>query len=175
MTTSLEGMSPEAIAELAVLSKSLSDNPKTRKAFLGLMKAADPTMNIPEVDIPNQVGAALQEGLKRLEKVENRMSQREIEGEIMKRRNAIVSSGLVSEAEVPEVEKLMLEKGISTHETAAQFFASQKKSAAPTPGTFGQPLIPKPDMKAMGGNITQWARSEAGSAIADLIKARRSA
>lgn len=175
MSVSLEGMSPEAIADLAVLAKSLSDNPKTRKQFLGLMKSADPTMNIPEIDIPNQVGTALNEGLKRLQAMENKLSENELRADITKRRNSIVKSGLVTEEEVSEVEKLMLEKGISSHETAAQFFASQKQSAAPTPGSFGQPLMPKPDLKAMGGNINQWARSEATSAMAELIKARRTA
>ena len=172
---SLEGLSPEAIADLAIVAKNLSDNPKTRKQFLGLMKTVDPTVNIPEIDIPQQLNGVLAEGLKRLQAMENKQNERDLRDNIKERRNAIVRTGIVSEAEVPEVEKLMLEKGISSHETAAQFFASQKKSAVPTPGQFGQPLMPKPDMKAMGGNINQWARSEASTAMAELIKNRRSA
>jgi hypothetical protein len=173
MSVSLEGLSPEAIADLAVTLKTLTDNPKTRAHTLALMKHVDPTLNIPEIDIPNQMNGYLKKGLDRLEALENSIRDKELRSEITSRRNAIVKSGLVNESEVSEVEKLMLEKGISSHETAAEFFASQKKSAAPTPGHFGQPLMPKPDLKAMGGNINQWARSEAGAAMADIIKARR--
>jgi len=175
MTVSLEGLSPEAIADLAVTLKTLTDNPKTRAHTLALMKHADPSLNIPEIDIPNRMAGVAKAATDRIQKLEDDIMRRDLQERIRERRSSIVKSGMVSESEVPEVEKLMLEKGISNHETAAEFYASQKKAAAPTPGTFGQPLMPKPDLKAMGGNISQWARSEAQRAITDFTKARRAA
>jgi len=173
MSVSLEGLTPEAIADLAVALKSLTDNPKTRKQTLALMKPSDPTLNIPEIDIPMQLNQLLQQNEARMAKMEAARNEDRVRADILDRRNEIVKKGLVSEDEVKEVEKLMLEKGISSHETAAEFYASQKKSATPTPGTFGQPLFAKPDLKAMNGDINQWARSEAGKAMADIIKMRR--
>ena len=173
MSVSLEGLTPEAIADLAVALKSLTDNPKTRRQTLALMKQSDPTLNIPEVDIPMQLNGILQQNEQRMAKMENSLNEERLRNEILSRRNAVVKKGIVSEDEVAEVEKLMLEKGITSHETAAEFYASQKKSATPTPAQFGQPLISQPDLKVMGGDINQWARSEAGKAMADIIKLRR--
>lgn len=171
MPVSLEGLSQEAIADLAALAKGLSDNPKTRGKFLGLMKEADPSLSIPEVDIPARVQERVQPHLDRLAKLERDANEREIRETIRERRAALLKKGL-SEADIPEVEKLMVEKGISSHETAADFLLAQRQSAPPTPSTFSQPSIPKPDLKAMGGNINAWARNEATNAIADLIKGR---
>lgn len=172
MAVSLEGMTPEAIADLAALAKGLSENPKTRGSFLNLMKAADPNLSIPEVDIPANIGAAVKPHLERIAKLEKEGLEREVRDRITARRAALVRDKGVSEDDIPAIEKLMVEKGIQNHETAAEFFLQQKQAAQPTPSTFSQPAIPKPDMKAMGGNIGAWARNEATSAIADIIKNR---
>lgn len=174
-TVSLEGMSPEAIADLATLAKGLSDNPKTRQQFLGLMKTADPNLNIPEFDIPMRIANGVQPYVDKIEKLERENAEREIRDTIRSRRRAIMDKNHLSEDDVKEVEKLMIEKGISNHETAAEFFVSQKRSATPTPTAFSQPNMPKPDLKGMGLNINQWARGEATNAISDLIKGRRAA
>ena len=175
MPVSLEGMSPEAIADLAMLAKGLSDNPKTRGSFLNLMKAADPNLSIPEVDIPARINAGVQPHLDRLQKLENNANERAIRDTIRERRAEIVKTKGVKEEDIPAIEKLMVDKGIQSHETAAEFFIAQQKSAAPTPSSFSQPAIPRPDMKSMGGNINAWARGQATEAIADLIKGRRAA
>ena len=171
MAVNLEGMSPEAIADLAMLAKGWSDNPKTRGQFLGLMKQADPTLSIPELDIPANIGGALKPHLDRLAKMENELAERGIRDTINARRAALTGKG-ISEKDIPEIEKIMVEKGIQSHDTAAEFFLAQRNSAPPTPSSFSQPTIPKPDMKAMGGNVGAWARSEATSAISDIIRAR---
>ena len=64
---SLEGKSAEEISALAELADQLANDPKTRKGFLHLSKAANPNAHIPEVDIPAQVNTMLEAGLKRLE------------------------------------------------------------------------------------------------------------
>jgi hypothetical protein len=169
---SLEGMSQEAIAEIAGLAKSLSDNPKTRGEFLTLLKKADPNVSIPEVDIPARLHAGLQPTLDRLTKMEQEANERSIRDTIKDRRELLVTSKGINREDIPAIEKLMVEKGISSHETAAEFFMAQRNSAPPTPSDFSQPAVPRPDMKAMGGNIGVWARNEATSAISDIIKNR---
>ena len=172
MAVSLEGMSAEAIADLAALAKGLSENPKTRPGMLRLMKDADPSLSIPEVDIPANIGAAVKPHLDRIAKLEREGNERAIRDQITERRASLIKNKGLTEADIPEVEKLMIEKGISNHDTAADFLLSQRNSAQPTPSSFSQPAIPRPDMKAMGGNIGAWARNEATTAIADIIKNR---
>lgn len=169
---SLEGMTPEAIADLAALAKGLSENPRTRQNFLGLMKAADPNLSIPEIDIPSRIGAATKPYIDKLDAMEKKEAEREMRERIKERRQALVKNKGIAESEIPEIEKLMVEKGIQNHNTAAEYYLSQKQSAAPTPSTFSQPSIPRPDLKKMGLNINQWSRNEATNAIADIIKNR---
>jgi len=172
MAVSLEGMTPEAIADLAALAKGLSENPKTRQNFLGLMKAADPNLSIPEIDIPSRIAGATKPYIDKLEAMEKAQAERDMRDRINERRQSLVKNKGISESEISEVEKLMVEKGIQSHETAADFYLSQKSAAQPTPSTFSQPSIPRPDLKKMGLNINQWSRNEATSAIADIIKNR---
>jgi len=172
MAISLEGMSEEAIKDLALLAKGLSENPKTRGRFLGIIKESDPTLSIPEIDIPLNIGAAVKPHIDRIAKLEREAGERDIKDNIRSRRDSLVKNKGIKESEIEAVEKLMVEKGISNHDTAADFFLSERKSAAPTPSTFSQPAIPKIDVKAMGGNINAWARGEATNAISDLIKGR---
>ena len=48
---SLENVSLEEMESLATLSKTLADNPATRRQFLELIKTASPATNIPEIDM----------------------------------------------------------------------------------------------------------------------------
>lgn len=171
---SLENLSPEAIADLALTLKGLTDNPKTRAQTLYLMKVANPELAIPEVDIPAQMSQLHKASLERLEKLERSIQEKEAREKVLDARNSVLKKGIISEDEIPEVEKLMLEKGITSHETAAEFFASQKRAAEPTPGQFGKPLLQRLDMKAMSGNINQWARDQA-RAVIDEMRGKRTA
>lgn len=171
---SLEGLSPEAIANLAGLANTLASNPETRAGFLGLVKKADPSVSIPEVDMPLRIDAAMREANEKVEKLERALQERDARDNVMQIRNSLVTKGLASEADIPEVEKLMLEKGISSHETAAEFLQSQKRSAIPTPSSHGYNVqtMPKIDTKDFGGNLRQWGRATAAKVIDDMKAGR---
>jgi len=48
-----------------------------------------------------------------------------------------MKKGLIQdESEIEEVEKVMLEKGITNHEAAAEYWQWMKQSAAPTPSGY---------------------------------------
>ena len=47
----LEDLAPEARDELALLARELSDNPVTRKGFLGMVKTVRPNMPVPELEM----------------------------------------------------------------------------------------------------------------------------
>ena len=169
----LEGMSAEAITDLAMLAESLGSNPKTRQKFLQLTKEANPNVSIPEVDIPRQVNGLLQQGHERLQRLERENQEMKIRATIEERRKQIMKKGL-TESDIPEIEKLMLEKGISSHDTAAEFYQSQKRAAEPTPsiGGYQQNTVPTIDTKQFGGNLAKWARGTAASVIDDFRAGR---
>lgn len=168
---SLEGLSPDAVSGLALLAKGLSDNPDTRNEFLKLTKRANPSLSIPEVDIPFGINAELATERGKREALEKEMMKDRIERDVEKRRASLMSSQGLSESDVTAVEKLMVEKNIPSHETAAEYFKMQQKSATPTPSfteNFGSRQVPKPETKDFGGNIAQWARAEAAKTINDI-------
>lgn len=164
---SLEGMSEDAIKGLAMLGKQLAGNPETRTAYLGLAKKVNPHLSIPEVDVPVMMDAKLAEERQKREALEQQMMKEKIEREVKERRDALMQSKGLSKEDVAEIEKLMVEKNIASHETAADFYKMQKQTATPTPSFsgFGSQQVPKPDLKEFGGNIGQWARNEAAATI----------
>lgn len=174
MDTSLEGLSQEAIIELAQIAKGLTDNPETRSSFLGLVKKTDPSMSIPELDIPERMYTVLAEERSKREALENKIMERDARDNVMNRREAIKKSKGLSDEDVAEVEKIMVEKGISNHDTAAEFMVAQRQSAKPTPfqAGYGSHQQPQIDTKPYGGNIAQWARNEAAATISDIKSGR---
>lgn len=167
---SLEGMSQEAIQGLALLAKGLSDNPETRNDFLKMTKKANPSMSIPEVDIPLSMDALLKAERTEREKLEKEILKDRVERDVEKRRASLMADKGLTDKDVAEVEKLMVEKGIASHETAADYYKMQQQSARPTPSFtgHGSHQMPKVDTKDFGGNIAQWSRNEAAKTIHDI-------
>lgn len=169
---SLEGKSQEEIAALAELAEQLANDPKTRNGFLSLSKIANPNAHIPEVDIPHQVKGILEAGLKRVEEAEKKVAEMEAERNITARRKALVSSGKASERDIDAIEKLMVDKKIPDHETAAEFYAMQQKAAEPTPANARQNVrettMPTVDTKPFKGNLNEWARNMAAKTLDEL-------
>ncbi len=77
--------------------------------------------------------------------------------------------GLVeNDEQVEQVEKVMLEKGITNHEVAADYWKYMNQSAAPTPTGYNPSAIGKFDLSAYWKNPVQGARNEAARALSDL-------
>lgn len=167
---SLENYSPEAIQELAALSKRLSEDPATRKDFLKLSKKVMPDLPVPEIEMEEAVEKRTSAAEQRVKELENKLRQREVREELAKRRNALKEKGYVqSDEEIQEIEKLMTEKGIANHETAADYFRYMKQSAVPTPG-YPQPVMSRMDVKGYMKNPVGAARENAAAALAELRK-----
>mgnify|MGYP003703955817 CR=1 FL=1 len=171
---SLEDLTPEARDELALLARQLAENPKTRKDFLRLTKQAKPDLPIPELEIEEHTNKALEAAQKRVEALEAKLQERDARSELEKRRDNLRSKGLINdEKDLEEVEKVMLEKGITNHEAAADYWQWMKQSAAPTPSGYNPSAINKFDLSKYWKNPTQGARNEAAQALADLRKNTR--
>jgi hypothetical protein len=168
---SLENYSPEAIEELAALSKRLSEDPATRKDFLRLTKRVHPDLPVPEIEMEEAVNQRASAAEQRVAQLEAKLKQREVRDELMKRRNNLKEKGYVqSDEEILEIEKLMTEKGIANHETAADYWQKSRESAVPTPNGFPQPVMSRFDIKGYMKNPVGAARENAAAALAELRK-----
>jgi len=106
----------------------------------------------------------------RVQQLEAKLRQREVREELSKRRNSLKEKGYAqSDEEIQEIEKLMTEKGIANHETAADYFRYMKQSAVPTPG-YPQPVMSRMDVKGYMKNPVGAARENAALALAELRK-----
>jgi hypothetical protein len=168
---SLEDLTPEARDELALLAKQLSENPDTRKDFLRQVKKMKPEMPIPELEIEDYTRNAVQHANDRVAQLEARLREKEALDELNSRRNKLKAKGLIDRDEdIEEVEKVMLEKGITNHEAAAEYWRWMQQSATPTPTGYNPSAINKFDLSRYWKNPVAGARDEAAKALNELRK-----
>ena len=168
---SLEDLTPEARDELALLAKQLSENPDTRKDFLRQVKKMKPDMPIPELEIEDYTRHAVEKANDRVAQLEARLREKDALDELNKRRSKLRSEGLIDKDEdIEEVEKVMLEKGITNHEAAAEYWRWMQQSAAPTPSGYNPSAINKFDLSKYWKNPVAGARDEAAKALNELRK-----
>lgn len=170
---SLENLSIEARDELAALAQQLADNPETRKDFLRMTKKVKPDIPIPELDIEEKTTQAVGRAEQRVQELEAKLKQKEAMDELNRRRQTIVKKGLASEDDIEGIEKLMLEKKIADHETAAQYHEWMKQAAEPTPSGYNPNVMKKWDLSSYMKNPTTAARDEAVKALGELRKPTR--
>jgi len=168
---SLEDLTPEARDELALLAKQLSENPDTRKDFLRQVKKVKPEMPIPELEIEDYTRYAVSQANDRVAQLEARLREKEALDELNSRRNKLRAKGLIDKDEdIEEVEKVMLEKGITNHEAAAEYWRWMQQSATPTPTGYNPSAINKFDLSRYWKNPIAGARDEAAKALNELRK-----
>lgn len=168
---SLEDLTPEARDELALLARQLAENPTTRKDMLRLTKKIKPDLPIPELEIEDYTRSAVDSANDRVAQLEARLREKEAMDELNSRRNKLKSKGLIDRDEdIEEVEKVMLEKGITNHEAAAEYWRWMQQSAAPTPTGYNPSAINKFDLSKYWRNPIAGARDEAAKALNELRK-----
>ena len=102
------------------------------------------------------------------------LAEKEALEDLEKRRNALMRNGRVrSEEEIEEVEKVMLEKGITNHDTAADYWEWMKQTAAPTPTGYNPSAVKQFDLNKYYKNPVGAARDEAAKALQELRKNTR--
>lgn len=171
---SLEDMSFEARDELAALAKTLAENPQTRKDFLRLTKTARPDVPIPELDIDESLTRVSSQAEERVSQLEAKLREKEALEELERRRAKIRKAGLASSDEdIEAIEKVMIEKGITNHEAAAEYHQWMKQAAEPTPTGYNPQVLNKFDLGKYYKNPVGAARDEASKALAELRNPRR--
>ena len=93
--------------------------------------------------------------------------------ELQNRRNSVVKKGLAAESEIGDVEKIMLERGITNHETAAEYHQWMKQAAVPTATGYNPSAVKQFDLNKYWKNPVSAARMEAQNALNDLRNPRR--
>ena len=168
---SLEDMSFEQRDQMALLMRELSDNPDTRKEILRLTKKVKPGLVIPELDIEEHTQSAVSAANKRVEDIEAKMREKEALADLESRRMKLIKKGLIQdESEIEQVEKIMLDKGITNHESAAEYWQWMKQSAVPTPTGYNPSAVSKFDLGKYYKNPVMAARDEAAKALNELRK-----
>jgi hypothetical protein len=171
---SLENLSLEARDELAALAQTLAENPETRKDFLRMTKRVKPDLPIPELDIEDYTHKAVSRSEDRVQALEAKLREKEAIEELQKRRQSLMKKGLISnESEVGDVEKIMLERGITNHETAAEYHQWMKQAAVPTSTGYNPSAVKQFDLNKYWKNPAAAARNEAMNALNDLRKPQR--
>ena len=166
---SLEDISLEQRDELALLAKQLAENPSTRKDFLRMTKKVKPDLPIPELEMQDYTEQKMSDMENRLMASENKLRAKEAREELDKRRQSLIRKGLArDDADVEQIEKIMLEKNISNHETAAEYFDWMKQAAEPTPSGYNPSAISKFDLSKYWKNPQMGARDEAAQALKDI-------
>jgi len=174
----LETYTPEAVTDMAQVYHDLVNNPATRDLVLRATKKINPSLNVPELELKDQLNALAQQGGARIQGLENKLHEYEIKEKIAERRNELKKEFGLRNSDIDEIEKLMVDKGIPNHKSAAEFYKMQKESAKPTPSAVHTPVtLPQDSLAAMskGGQsgLNQWARGEAYAALDDIMKGRR--
>jgi hypothetical protein len=127
---SLEDMSLEQRDELALLMKNLAEDPATRKEVLRLTKKVRPNLPIPELELEDYTERKVNAAEERVMQLEAKLREKDAVDELEKRRAKLKSKGLAqTDEDIQEIEKLMLEQGMTNHETAAQYWELDEASS----------------------------------------------
>ena len=131
--SSLEDLSPEARDELALIARQLAENPQTRNDFLRMTKKVKPDITIDTIDLEDKFSAQLQRRDEEVQELRAKLMEKDALESLKERRQSLIEKGKVtSKDDIEKVEKIMLEKGINNHETAAEYWAWMNKSQEPT-------------------------------------------
>ena len=170
---SLEDVSLEQRDELAQLMKELADNPATRKEVLRLTKKVRPNLPIPEIELEDYTEKKISSAEERVMQLEAKLREKDAVDELNKRRQAIVKKGLASEDQIDSIEKVMLENGITNHETAAEYWRWMNQAAEPTPSGYNPNPLKGFDLSKFWKDPKMAARNSAAEALAELRKNNR--
>ena len=171
---SLEEFDSDTQRELAALAKKLADNPDTRKDFLRLTKKVNPDLPIPELEIEQYTTQAVNKAEERVQQLEAKLREKDALEALKARRESLMKKQLIeSEDEIKDVEKIMLERGITNHETAAEYHRWMKQSAVPTSSGYNPSPVKGFDLNKFWKNPGNAAREEAVKALNEIRKPMR--
>jgi hypothetical protein len=160
----------DADFELLKLSKSVLGG-KNRLQQLRLMKEASPDRVIPELDTEDRIHSALTPIQEENKKLREDLDRREALDGLKEKRRGLKDKFAFTEQDVTAVEKLMVEKGIANHDTAAEFYKANQRVATPSVPSFDRSAR-VPQNEGLAKDPAQWAREEAAKVAAEFATQR---
>jgi hypothetical protein len=143
--TTLEELTPNQIMQLAGMTHQLANDPATRADYLRLVKKRNPNVPIPEIDAVDHVNGQIDALKADNEKLRQERQEEKLVAAIEKKRASVIAKHKLTDDQMTEIEKLMVEKHLPDYDTAAEFFTMQNKVAAPTPSSIANPDWKMPD------------------------------
>ena len=151
--SSLENFSQAQLEESTRLFRTLLNSKDTRETMLRAIKKATGSP-IPEIDAADSVRGDIAVERAERQKLEARIQEREIIERIEKERARVKSEHGLSDADVSEVEKLMVDKEapIPSYAAAAKVYKASQQIAQPTPSLMAPKVwdMPEKDVWAPG-------------------------
>jgi hypothetical protein len=162
------------------LANSLLANKETRPMVQRALKKLKPDMVIPELDSADAVDARFTELRESNKALEQRLIERDVKDRIASQRNEIKAKYELTDADVGEVEKLMVlpENAGVSHDAAARIYKASRVSATPTPASFAPPTYDMPEKDVWGAGIGNPAKlnkiavNEAYKAFAEVTSGK---
>jgi hypothetical protein len=135
--------------------QTLSTNPKTRETIQRALKTLKPDLVIPEIDAKDSLRGEIQTEREARQTLERSIQERDIRERLEKQRAAIQKQYKLTEADLPGVEALMIDKDnpIPTYDAAARVYLASRQSATPTPASFSAPTYDMPEKDIWGKGI----------------------
>lgn len=162
-------LTDDELKSMGKLYAQMVNDPKTRMHTLRATKIISPNTPIPELDVFDRVGAAVKPHIDKVDALEKKFIEKDAENNVLRKREELYDLGH-SKAEVEAIEKLMLEKRIPDHKTAAEFYKLQAQSAPVTPASYvHRPTLPiDKDAAKKAGGFKNFFLQDAHSAVDDL-------
>ena len=137
------------------LLKTLLSDPTSREAAQRALKKANPTLSIPELDAVEKVRAEMEPDRKRLAELEKELIEQRTKDRLERSRSDIKTKYKLTDADVAEVEKLMVAEvdPIPSYDAAARVFVASKRDATPTPAVLMPPTYSMPESEVWGKGI----------------------
>lgn len=160
MAKSLEDYTPSELVALAQnqtpkvhLYDTLMSDPETRRDMLALTKKKYPSMVIPELDAKAEMDTKLAEERTAREKLENELREERVTRRMKEDRESALAKNRLSDSDLPEIEKLMVEAKIPDYNTAAELYSLRRRQAEPTPASMVSPTFDMPEKSIWGSSI----------------------
>ena len=148
--------------KLLNLSRAALGNQKTRLKTLRAIKEASPDTMLPEIESEDRIEAATSSLREENKKLREDLDKRANEQLLKERRGIVKARGF----DYLAVEKTMMEKGITSHESAMEFMEANSRVAAPaaSPRSWDKSAkVPQED--GLKKDPAGWARETAAKVL----------
>jgi len=161
----------DADYELLKLTQTALGSSKSRLKALRVLKEASPETVLPELDSEDRLAAALSPLQEENKKLRADLDKSVTERLLKEKRDYVRGKGL----KVEDVEKAMMEKGITSHESAVEFIEANSRVAVPATSTSRSwdKSAKVPTNDGLKADSNAWAREEAAKVMDELHGIKR--